>query len=150
MLGDFKDHTENLQVIEEPRYKLESFRNESTQNLYQRRLDEKLMDTEGLTFTEIYNNIVDSLKKATQKAIEIQEAKRSNKIWWNEEIAGTIDMKKKKYLIWLHSNQDKHLQENKAAKNEVRRLIKTEKNNAWDQYCQQIETLIGGKRCSEV
>ncbi|KAL3286226.1 hypothetical protein HHI36_000737 [Cryptolaemus montrouzieri] len=28
--------------------------------------------------------------------------------------------------------------------------MKTEKNNAWDQHCQQIETLIGGKRCSEV
>ncbi|KAL3279174.1 hypothetical protein HHI36_016688 [Cryptolaemus montrouzieri] len=59
-------------------------------------------------------------------------------------------MKKKKYLTWLHSNQDKHLQEYKAAKNEVRRLIKTENNNAWDQHCQQIGTLIGGKRCYEV
>ncbi|KAL3266372.1 hypothetical protein HHI36_010549 [Cryptolaemus montrouzieri] len=37
-----------------------------------------------------------------------------------------------------------------SSKNEVRRLIKREKKNAWDQHCQQIETLIGGKRCSEV
>ncbi|KAL3270057.1 hypothetical protein HHI36_009115 [Cryptolaemus montrouzieri] len=59
-------------------------------------------------------------------------------------------MKKKKYLTWLRSNQDKHLQEYKAVKNEVRRLIKTEKNNAGHQHCQQIETLVGGKRCSEV
>ncbi|KAL3270035.1 hypothetical protein HHI36_009091 [Cryptolaemus montrouzieri] len=51
-------------------------------------------------------------------------------------------MKRKKYSTWLHSNQDKHLQEYIAAKNE--------KNYAWDQHCQQIETLIGGKRCSEV
>ncbi|KAL3271737.1 hypothetical protein HHI36_022207, partial [Cryptolaemus montrouzieri] len=78
----------------------------------QRRLYEKLMDSEGLTFTEIYNNIIDSL----EEAIGIQEAKRSNKIWWNEEIADSIDMKKKKYLTWLHSNQDKHLQEYKPAK----------------------------------
>ncbi|KAL3285995.1 hypothetical protein HHI36_000510, partial [Cryptolaemus montrouzieri] len=89
-------HNENLLVIEEPRYEFESFRNESTQNLYQRRLDEKLMDTEGLTFIEIYNNIIDSLKKATQEAIGIQEAKRSNKIWWDEEIADSIDMKRRK------------------------------------------------------
>ncbi|KAL3277667.1 hypothetical protein HHI36_013013, partial [Cryptolaemus montrouzieri] len=40
--------------------------------------------------------------------------------------------------------------EYKAAKNGVRRLIKTEKNNAWDQHCKQIELLIEGKRCSEV
>ncbi|KAL3281130.1 hypothetical protein HHI36_004352 [Cryptolaemus montrouzieri] len=78
------------------------------------------MDTEGLTFTEMYNNIIDSLKKATQEAIGIQETKR---------------------------NQAKHLQEYKAAKNEVRRLIKTEMNNIWDQHCQQKEILIGEKRC---
>ncbi|KAL3269717.1 hypothetical protein HHI36_008777 [Cryptolaemus montrouzieri] len=108
------------------------------------------MDTEELTFTKMKKNIIDSLKKATHEAIGIQEAKRSNKIWWNEKIADRMDMKKKKYLTRLHSNQDKHLQEYKAAKNELRRLIKTEKNNAWDQHCQQIETLIGGKRYSEV
>ncbi|KAL3288410.1 hypothetical protein HHI36_002858 [Cryptolaemus montrouzieri] len=51
-------------------------------------------------------------------------------------------MKKKKYLTWL--------QEYKQQKNEVRRLIKTEENNAWDQHCPQLETLIEGKRCSEV
>ncbi|KAL3266419.1 hypothetical protein HHI36_010595 [Cryptolaemus montrouzieri] len=67
-----------------------------------------------------------------------------------EEIADSIDTKKKKYSTWLRSNQDKHLQEYKAGKNEVRRLIKTEKNNSWDSHCQQIETLIGGKRSSEV
>ncbi|KAL3281198.1 hypothetical protein HHI36_004414, partial [Cryptolaemus montrouzieri] len=116
-----KDHTENLQVIEKPRYKFESFRNESIQNLYQRRLDEKLRDTEKCKFTEIYNNIIHSLKKATKEAIGIQEAKQSNNIWRNEEIGDSIDMKKKKYLTWLHSNQDKDLQEYKAAKNEVRR-----------------------------
>ncbi|KAL3279653.1 hypothetical protein HHI36_017159, partial [Cryptolaemus montrouzieri] len=138
-----KNPTENLQVIEEPRYKFESFRIESTQNLYQRRLDEKFMDTEGLTLNEIYNNIKDSLKKDTQEAIGIQEVKRSNKIWWNEEISDSIDMKKKKYITWLHLNRDKFLHENKAAKNEVRSLIKTEKNNSLDQHCQQIETLIG-------
>ncbi|KAL3282515.1 hypothetical protein HHI36_005697, partial [Cryptolaemus montrouzieri] len=37
-----------------------------------------------------------------------------------------------------------------SARNEVMRLIKTEENNAWYQHCQQIETLIGGKRCSKV
>ncbi|KAL3280313.1 hypothetical protein HHI36_017802, partial [Cryptolaemus montrouzieri] len=59
-----------------------------------------------------------SLKKATQEEIGIQEAKRSIKIWSNEEIADSIDMKKKKYLTRLHANQDNHLQEYKAAKNE--------------------------------
>ncbi|KAL3279726.1 hypothetical protein HHI36_017235, partial [Cryptolaemus montrouzieri] len=58
-------------------------------------------------------------------------------------------MKRKKYLTWLHSNQDQHLGV-QSSKNEVWRLIKTEKNNAWDQRCQQIETLIEGKSCSEV
>ncbi|KAL3267280.1 hypothetical protein HHI36_011411 [Cryptolaemus montrouzieri] len=29
-------------------------------------------------------------------------------------------------------------------------MIKTEKNNAWNLHCQQIETLIGRERCSEV
>ncbi|KAL3282653.1 hypothetical protein HHI36_005828 [Cryptolaemus montrouzieri] len=48
------------------------------------------------------------------------------------------------------ANQDKDLQEYEAAKNLIRRLTKTEKNNAWDQHCQQIETLIRGKRYSEV
>ncbi|KAL3268499.1 hypothetical protein HHI36_007611 [Cryptolaemus montrouzieri] len=37
-----------------------------------------------------------------------------------------------------------------SSKNEVRRLIKTEENNAWDPHCQQIETLIGGNRCSKI
>ncbi|KAL3272901.1 hypothetical protein HHI36_014361 [Cryptolaemus montrouzieri] len=47
-------------------------------------------------------------------------------------------------------SEDKPLQKYKAAKNEVRRLIKAQKNNVWDQHGQQIETLIGGKRCSKV
>ncbi|KAL3277327.1 hypothetical protein HHI36_012678, partial [Cryptolaemus montrouzieri] len=40
--------------------------------------------------------------------------------------------------------------EYKSAKIEVRRLMKTEKINTCDQHCQRIETLIGGKRLSEV
>ncbi|KAL3286063.1 hypothetical protein HHI36_000576 [Cryptolaemus montrouzieri] len=64
------------------------------------------MDIEGLTFTEIYNNIIYSFKKATQEAIGIQEVKWSNKIWWNEEKADSIDMKKEMFnMAALKSRQ---------------------------------------------
>ena len=92
-----------------PRYNLDSLLQESTEYLYQKRLDEYLTLSEDMTFEETYNNLIDSIQRAAQEALGMKQRQKSNKIWWTEEISQVIEKKKKIYKKWLStkSTEDK-------------------------------------------
>lgn len=141
---------DNLETIELPKYNLDSFGNESTRQLYQRRLDEKLTNAQTPTFTEIYENIITSLHEAAKEAIGTQKNKISKKVWWNDEIEMLVQQKRQNYLKWLNTKKAEDQQAYKETKRQLRRLISAEKNRVWDKKCQEISTYIGGRKCSEV
>ena len=132
-----------------PRYNLDSLLQESTEYLYQKRLDEYLTLSEDMTFEETYNNLIDSIQRAAQEALGMKQRQKSNKIWWTEEIAQLIEKKKKIYKKWLStkSTEDKVIFNN--IKNKIRRKINQQKTETWDRKCQKIESYIGGRQCTE-
>lgn len=71
----------NMEAVEFLRYNLDSLTIGSTRRLYQNRLDKQLIETQGSTFTEVYENIITSLHQAAKKAIGIKKNKINNKIW---------------------------------------------------------------------
>jgi len=71
-------------------------------------------------------------------------------MWWTEEIEGLVEEKKKKlYQKRLNTkrHEDKHA--HLEIKRQTRRITRAEKNEMWDRKCQEINTYIGGRKCTE-
>jgi len=75
------------------KYNLDSFQNESTQYLYEKRLDEKLTAKEKSDLPEIYENIIQSLHEKPKGVLGEKYKTQSRKIWWTEEIEGLVAKK---------------------------------------------------------
>jgi len=117
--------------------------------LYKRRIDEKLTAKEEIGLSEIYGNINQSLHVTAKEVLGEKHKRQSRKMWWTEEIEGLVAKKKKKlYQKWLSTKryEDKHAY--REIKRQRRRIIKAEKNEMWDSKCQEINTYIGGRKCT--
>ena len=61
-----------------------SFQHESTQHLYQKRLDEKLTAKEERDPTEIHENIIQNLHETAKDVLREKHERQSRKMWWTE------------------------------------------------------------------
>ncbi|XP_072384375.1 uncharacterized protein [Diabrotica undecimpunctata] len=85
--NNVNEEPQQTEVITNKRYNLNSLINESTRNLYQHRLDEKLLhNIEDQSVEQIYENITSSIKEAAEEAIGLKTNSASKKFWWNQEI----------------------------------------------------------------
>lgn len=73
----------------------------------------------------------------------------SKKCWWNDTIAEEIKNKKEAYLTWLNTKTKENRQMYREKRERVKEMIQDEKRNVWDRKCRQVETYIGGRRCTE-
>ncbi|XP_030759068.1 uncharacterized protein LOC115884584 [Sitophilus oryzae] len=110
------------------------------------RLDEKLIEDSERPFHLTYNNIIDSIHGAAEEALGIKARRKSRKLWWTE----LVEEKKILYFKWLNSKSELDKRTYNDKKNEVRRMVKEEKNKVWDGKCKEINTYIGGRRNTEV
>ncbi|KAL3272920.1 hypothetical protein HHI36_014379 [Cryptolaemus montrouzieri] len=79
-----KNHErENTQEV---KYNLERLMHDSVRCIYQKRLDEKLIEEQSLPLQERYQHIIDSIHKASGVALGERKKKKSIKIWCTEEI----------------------------------------------------------------
>ncbi|CAG9833404.1 unnamed protein product [Diabrotica balteata] len=115
---------QDLQTVDTPKYNFNSFINDSTKQLYQRRLDEKLREIERQTFSDIYENIIASLHQASKETFGTQQNKISNEIWWNEEIEYMVKQKKEQHLNWLNTKNTEDHQTYKETDRQLRKMIK--------------------------
>ena len=119
-------------------------------NIYiKQRLDEKLTAKEEFDLTEIYGNIIQSLHETAKKVLGEKYKRQSRKMWWTEEIEDFVGKKKELYQKWLHTKRYEDKQAYLEIKRKTRRIIIAEKNEMWDRKCQEINTYIGGRKCSE-
>ncbi|XP_067206921.1 uncharacterized protein [Linepithema humile] len=139
----------NTEKIKKVKYNLESLIHDSVKYLYQKRLNEKLME-ELEEFEDIYKNILESIHRATEEALGSQEKRKSSKMWWTDEIDQLVKEKRTLYLKGLNSKSEEDKQFYIGKKNEVRRTVNAEKNKLWDKKCTEINTYIGGRRSTEV
>jgi len=70
-------------------------------------------------------------------------------MWRTEEIEGFVEKKKKLYQKWLNTKRHEDKQVYLAIERQTRRIVIAEKNEMWDRKCQEINTYIGGKKCTE-
>lgn len=141
---------DNNETLEPKRYNLESLLTESTKHLYQKRLDEKLMNiTPNNSVGEVYRNIVDSIQSAAEEAIGLKHRTKSKKVWWNGEIDVLIEKKKNAYKKWLCSKQQQDRDSYLEIKRITRQKVTAAKREIWDKKCQEINSYLGGRKCTE-
>jgi hypothetical protein len=80
-------------------------RDQITQYLYKKRLEEKLTAKEEFDFAEIYGNITQSLHETAKEVIGEKYKRQSRKTWWTEETEGQKKKKKKLYQKWLNTKR---------------------------------------------
>ncbi|XP_072382179.1 uncharacterized protein [Diabrotica undecimpunctata] len=68
-----KEPPEDTEIVKTTNYNLDSLQHESTRTLYQRRLNEKLVDIiENVSVEEMYKNIIDSVQTAAKEALGLK------------------------------------------------------------------------------
>jgi len=92
---------------------------------------------------------IQSLHETAKEVIGEKYKRQSRKTWWTEEIEGLIEKKKKLYQKWLNTKRYEDKQAYLESKRQTRRIIIAEKNEMWDRKCQEINTYIAGRNCTE-
>ncbi|CAG9832393.1 unnamed protein product [Diabrotica balteata] len=76
--------------------------------------------------------------------------RQSEKLWWNKEIEALAEEKRQAYIIIrLSSKQQKDRDEYLELKRITRRTTVKAKREMWDKKCQEINTYLGGRKCTE-
>lgn len=102
--------------------------------LYKKRLNEKLQEElEGHLRT--YTRTQWSVHGVAKEALRKQDKKKSDNLWWTDEVEQLVGEKRTLYLKWLNtkSEEDKRIFIEK--RNEVRRTVNAEKNKLQDKKC---------------
>ncbi|KAF2903380.1 hypothetical protein ILUMI_02803 [Ignelater luminosus] len=107
-----------------------------------KRLDETFIADLSLSFHEIYNNACETIHTAAKEALGAKVNKKSNKLWWTEEMEILLEEKKRLYQKWIYSRREGDRMSYVEKKHKVRRTITAAKNNMWDTKCQEINTYI--------
>lgn len=127
-----KPSNEKLEEIKYDKYNLESLHQESVRELFQRRLDSKLVEDPTQTFPVRYKNLIQSIQEAAAESIGRTTKRISNNVWWTEEIEGFLKKKKETYLKWLSSKTVEDRQKYIDVKNLVRNKVKSAKDGIWE------------------
>lgn len=140
---------ESSAMLENVKYKLDSFENESTRLLYGWRLERKLNELERST-TEEYEHIKACIKAAAEEALGIDNNQKYNRpYWWDREIEEKIRHKKEIYKKLLQSRDDETRAEYKRINRQVKQEVIKRKNKTWEKKCDYIDKHLGGTRSSE-
>lgn len=89
------------------------------------------------------------MKQAAEEALGKKEIPKSRKYWWSLEIEELINEKKELYKRWLNTKREEDLRKFKKAKRNTRQTIQKQKQDIWTRKCQEIDTHLGGRKCTE-
>lgn len=135
------------------KYNIESFANDSTKDLYQRRLTdninnnsiEEVNDVEQ-AWEKIKNNILKSAGEAiSTRRININ-GKRNSKPWFVEEVKVLAEEKRKVYLRYRSNQTAIELEGYKAIRNRVNNRIKELKRQYWEGFTKSMESDLYGSQ----
>lgn len=135
------------------KYKLHLLKQQSIKELYHRRLEEKLMKCEMKdNVEEEYENLKECLKSTAFEVLGIEQPRKTKQTpqWLTEEINDMIEVKNRAYDVWLADKTPQNRNNYQTRNRELRREIKKQKNEMWEQQCIRVENLIGGAQTTEV
>lgn len=132
------------------KYNISSLDHQSVKELYQKRLDEKLPQVPFNTPEEHYQCLKKCIHEAAYEALGEWKAKEKVlPYWWDDEIEGEIELKRKAYKQYLSSKTHPDKISYKEAQAKVRKMIIQKKNKSWEMNCSRINTYLGGRKSSE-
>ena len=148
--NNWKSH-EKPKTQEINQYNLHLLQQESIRQLYQNRLNEKLMNLQENEDVNIENfSITTAVHEAAFEALGQQEKNnRKNLEWWNDELKVLRVEKENAYKKWLCNRTTEQRTEYKDRNKEFKKRIIQEKNIMWEKRCQRIESQIGGSQSTE-
>lgn len=140
-----------MEGIDIPEYMLEGLMTESTKRLFQVRLDEKLVEKHFADATKLYQHIKSSLHQAANETLGQKRKRRTQQknFWWDKDIERLVQRKKEAYIRWISSKKEEDRQIYRACRKDTKKSVLEKKEKSWDKKCREIETYIGGRRCTE-
>lgn len=128
------------------KFNTESLREDSTRDLYQRRLNEKisqniitLEDSVDMAWNKIKQNIIHSAKEAIgQRKININ-GRKNTKPWFTEEVKDLSKEKKMAYIRYINNRSPEEYQKYKVIRNRTNDGIKQLKKEYWERFSVEME-----------
>ncbi|XP_073990597.1 uncharacterized protein [Rhodnius prolixus] len=130
------------------RYCLDSLSQESTKYLFKNRASLGLGSNEK-SISEQYDSIKNCLHKAAFEALGLDNRKKKNIYWWNEEAEELVGKKKNLFQKWLATKDADVYEDYKRINRAVKKKRKEWSNKYWENTCNRINTYIGGQKSAE-
>lgn len=152
--NDTHHKTNSSDILKPKRYKLYLLQEDSVRDLYQRRLANELNAIEFLDNVEVEHeyikNAMHTIAAETLGEYRPKTSKPSQPKWISDDIRELIKEKNEHYKKFLMHRTEENNRNYKEKNRELRNKIKKEKNNFWEQKCNQINAYVGGSRSTEV
>lgn len=149
---DPKNDQENRNEVKssEPKYNLQSLRQESVQFLYKWRLAPILSTIENGSAEDLYGQIKGAIHRAAKESLgERDNTKRELPEWWSYELEKLIEDKKKSYQTWLNTKDTEDRKLYARLNREVKKEVAIKKNEVWEMRCAELQRYMGGTKVSE-
>lgn len=145
-----KENGNGRNVIEEPTYMVNLLQDESIRFLYQSRLSLKLkVINEDWEAKELYEFLKKSIMEVAEESLGRERQSGGRTEWITKEILETIDHKKTLYNKWLSTKSNEDLEQYRECKRNVKRLVKSSKNESWERICGEIDHELGYNRSAQ-
>ena len=146
-----QNHNGNLVEVEQLQYNLASLDNESTRELYKKRLDQQLpLEYKQETTEDLHRVIIKGIHQAAKEALGTKESRpRKRNVWWNDQLQEIKEHKQKLYQRWLGTKELEHKREYREMVNKFKAMVIEAKNQSWERKCQELDTYIGGRKSRE-
>lgn len=136
------------------KYNTESFANDSTQDLYQRRLTDNINNNpieEVNDVEQAWERIKSNILKSAGETIGTRRininGKRNPKPWFVEDVKILVEEKRKAYLRYRSNQTAAELEGYKTIRNRVNNRIKELKKQYWEGFTKSMESdLYGSQR----
>lgn len=85
---------------------------------------------------------MESVHGVAKEALTKQDKKKSDNLWWTDEVEQLVGEKRTLYLKWLNTKSEEEKRIFIEKRNEVRRTVNAEKNKLWDKKCTEVNIYI--------
>jgi hypothetical protein len=139
-------------TIENIKYNLESFKQDSTKFLYKIRIAQKIknIETKDLDPESLYEVIKKYIHEAANEALgKVENRKKGKPEWLSTELEEKVLKKKQAYHIWLQSKDPQDREIYAKWNREVKKDVDKAKNINWEAKCDELDRFMGGTKVAQ-
>ena len=141
-----KDSSNNLQILQDSKFKISLFCDESIKMLYEQRMSKEIDTTFEGTTEELYDYMVNVIKKVSYEVLGIENKKSQLNTWINQDIEKKIEEKRQAYQRWLNTGTEDDRKIYTEEKYTVLKEVRRAKNEQWEKVCSEVNCQLGFKQ----